>query len=388
MDQVKLIATAAFGLESVVAREIRQLGCEILKTSDGRVLFAGDASTICRANLWLRCADRVRLQIGEFDAPDFGRLFDQTTALPWSEILPVDAAFPVRGRSVKSQLHSVPHCQSVVKKAIVENLKRRYQRHRFEESGPEFDIEVSIFRDRAVLSVDTSGAGLHKRGYRDLVGPAPLRETLAAALVQLSRWNSERPLIDPFCGSGTIPIEAALIGRNRAPGLGRTFAAEDWPFIQRKLWREARTEARDLARGKLATPIIASDRDAEVLKLARRHVAQANVELDIRVLQRELGDLTTSRRYGFFICNPPYGQRLGERHDSEALCCEMRDVCREFNTWSLYVLTAQPQYERHFGRRADRRRKLYNGRIECTYYQFHGPPPPRSESATRPPSWT
>ena len=256
MASIELIATASFGLEAVVARELKQLGYEDQTTDDGRVTFVADEAAVCRANLWLRSADRVRLKLGEFEARDFGTLFDRTNALPWSDWLPENAEFPVQGKSVRSQLSSVPNCQSIVKKAIVEKLKQQYKCDWFDENGPTCAVEVSLLKDRATLTIDTSGPGLHKRGYRTLSGAAPLKETLAAGLVQLSYWNRERPLIDPFCGTGTIPIEAALIGRNIAPGLHREFAAEQWPRIPEHLWTEARSEAQDSVTDELASPIL------------------------------------------------------------------------------------------------------------------------------------
>ncbi|MFK7819537.1 MAG: class I SAM-dependent RNA methyltransferase, partial [Planctomycetaceae bacterium] len=241
MQQYDLIATTAFGLEFVVSNELKALGYDLQRKSDGQVAFRGDAMAICRTNLWLRSADRVVLKFAQFEARDFGVLFDKTKELPWADLLPVDATFPVNGRSIKSQLHSVPTCQSIVKKAIVEKLRKTYHRSRFEETGPEYTIDVRLLNDVVTITVDTSGDGLHKRGYRRKAGMAPLRETTAAALVLLSYWNRDRPLIDPFCGSATIPIEAAMIGRNIAPGRNRSFAAEDWSIATREMWREART---------------------------------------------------------------------------------------------------------------------------------------------------
>lgn len=377
MDKLELIATTSFGLEAVVARELRALGYAEQRVEDGRVTFTGDARAICRANLWLRSAERVLLKIGEFEARDFGELFDRTADLPWAEWIEADAAFPVRGRSVKSQLHSVPDCQRIVKKAIVESLKRSYDRDWFEETGAQYAIEVALLKDRVTLTIDTSGRGLHKRGYRTLSGPAPLKETLAAALVQLSYWNPRRPLVDPFCGTGTIPIEAALIGQNAAPGLQRTFVAESWSRVSKKLWTETREEARDSAGGKLAFPIIATDRDDEVLSLARYHARRAGVESDIHFQQRDIADFSTRQEYGCIICNPPYGERSGDAQQAEAIYREMSRVFAGLGTWSIYVLTARPDFERLFDRRAARRRKLYNGRLACTYFQYPGPPPPR-----------
>jgi len=383
MPHLELIATAAFGLEAVVSRELKQLGYEEQTVEDGRVSFTGDERAICRANLWLRSADRVLLKLGEFEARDFGQLFDKTKALPWEDWLTEDAAFPVRGRSVRSQLSSVPDCQSIVKKAVVEKLKTVHHRDWFDETGANRSIEVSLLKDRATLTIDTTGPSLHKRGYRTLVGSAPLKETLAAGPVQLSFWNASRPLVDPFCGSGTIPIEAALLGRNLAPGLGRSFAAEAWPNISPRSWQDAREEAHDLQHNSIEGSIIGTDADENVLKLARQHARAAGVADDLHLQQQPIAEFTTRRTYGCAICNPPYGQRIGKRDDVEALYREMARVFAPLETWSIYVLTAFPGFEKIFGRKASKRRKLYNGRIECTYYQYFGPRPPRSPSVQR-----
>jgi len=375
--QLELIATSAVGLEAVVAREIKALGYETAITQTGRIVFNADEAGIARANLWLRSADRVLLRLGTFEATDFGQLFDRTYALPWEQWLGRDAAFPVNGRSVKSQLSSVPACQKIVKKAIAEKLKNAYQLDWCEETGPLYTLEVALLDDQATLTIDTSGAGLHKRGYRKLTGEAQLKETMAAALVQLSFWRPERQLVDPFCGSGTIPIEAALIGRNLAPGLNRQFAAEAWPRLPAALWDEARREARELARPDLPLRIIGTDIDAAALSLARYHAEQAGVAGDIHFQQRDFRDLTSHKPYGCVICNPPYGERMGESSEVEALYRSMPDVLRRLPTWSHYILTAWSDFETLVGQPADRRRKLYNARIECTYYQFHGPKPVR-----------
>jgi putative N6-adenine-specific DNA methylase len=389
MSELELIATAGFGLEAVVARELKALGYADQQVEDGRVTFIGDEQAICRTNLRLRSAERVLLKIGSFEARDFGELFDRTIELPWAEWTDVDAAFPVRGKSVRSQLHSVPDCQRIVKKAVVESLKRIDGREWFEENGPAYGIEVSMLKDQATLTIDTSGSGLHKRGYRTLSGAAPLKETLAAALVQLSFWNPERTLVDPFCGTGTIPIEAALIARNIAPGLNRVFAAEEWPRVPPQLWDEARSEARDEERERPDIPIIATDLDEEVLSLARYHARRAGVEADIHFQQKPIAEFTTQRKYGCIICNPPYGERSGSLEQAEETYREMTRSFKDLDTWSLYVLTSHPEFERLFGRRAERRRKLYNGRIACTYFQYAGPRPPRrasTETGERPAS--
>lgn len=364
-----------------MAREVKALGYENVKTGNARVVFSAPMEAICRANLWLRCADRVLIKVGEFKALTFDELFEGTKALPWEEWLPVDASFPVDGKSVKSKLFSVSDCQAITKKAIVERLKRKYHRQWFDETGPQYQIEVALQNDLATLTIDTSGPGLHKRGYRKLTGTAPLKETLAAALINLSFWGPERVLIDPCCGTGTIPIEAGLIGLNIAPGLNRDFAAQKWPQLPDDLWRKARAEALDRIRRDRKLKIIGTDIDPEVLSLARYHCKQAQLDRQIHLQQLPLSELRNSHKYGCVICNPPYGERLGETAKVEQLYREMSKVFKPLETWSFYILTSYTAFERLFGRRADRRRKLYNGRIECQYYQFYGPrPPKRAES--------
>ncbi len=379
MPQFDLIATSTFGLENVVARELRDLGYVDSQVSDGRVLFSGDENDIARCNLWLRSADRILIRVGEFPAPDFGALFDNTIELPWNELLPVDALFRVSGRSVRSKLKSVPKVQSSVKKAIVENLKRRYNRFRFEESGIEYPIEVSLLKDIATLTIDTTGPGLHKRGYRQVVGRAPLRETMAAGLVQLSYWNRERLLVDPFCGSGTIPIEAAMLGRNIAPGLNRSFLCEDWHWIDRQVFRNARTAAKDARLSKLPETILAYDHDPAAIRLSERGATDAGVATDIQFRIQEVSDLKSKRDYGCIITNPPYGERLGDADEIEAVYRELGRVFAPLETWSIYVLTSNRWFEKHYGQRAPRRRKLYNGRLECQFYQYPGPRPPQTD---------
>ncbi|MGI6358570.1 MAG: THUMP domain-containing class I SAM-dependent RNA methyltransferase [Bacillota bacterium] len=379
MSRVRLVATAAFALESVVARELRELGYTDLEVENNQVTFWADQEAIARCNLWLRVADRVRLLLGRFTADTFDQLFEQTKALPWADWLPKDACFPVQGKSVRSQLSSVPDCQAVVKKAIVESLKQRYRQDWFPEDGPLYPIEVSILKDTVSLTIDTSGTALHKRGYRTLISEAPLKETLAAALIKLSFWSPARPFIDPFCGSGTLPIEAALIGLNRAPGRMRSFAAEQWPALPKQIWKNARAEAEALERRDQNLSIIGTDIDADVLKAARRNASAAGVERHIHWQQMEMSELRSSRKYGVIICNPPYGERLSDRDAVEQLYRQMGQTFGRLETWSCYILTAHPGFERFFGRRADRRRKLYNGDISCQYYQYYGPRPPRPD---------
>lgn len=377
MQQVELIATTAFGLEAIVEREVQKLGYADTKVEDGRVRFKGDLTAICKANLWLRSAERVQLVIGEFHCPDFEQLFERTKEMPWEEWLTVDAQFPVYAKSVKSMLTATPSVQRAVKKAIVERLKTKHNRVWFDEEGPEYAIEISLLNDRALLTIDTSGEGLHKRGYRQLTTEAPLKETLAAAMIQLSYWNRDRILVDPFCGSGTIPIEAALIARNMPPGGNRTFAAENWPQVSIKLWTEARKEARDLRLKPLEQSIIATDMDSQVIRLARKHANDAGVGTDIHFERKMFAEFSEYREYGVMICNPPYGERMGDRETVDQLNEDFGEIIRMHPTWSFYCLTSHPWFERQAGAQASRRRKLYNGRIECTYYQYQGPRPPR-----------
>jgi putative N6-adenine-specific DNA methylase len=384
MSRIELIATAAFGIESVVARELAELGYTDQRVEDGRVTFVGDELAICRCNLWLRSADRVLVKVGAFLARDFEALFQQVMALPWAQWLSADSKFPVSGKSVRSQLHNEPSIQGVTKKAIVESLKSTYQRHWFNEDGPEFPIEVAILKDWVTISIDTSGAGLHKRGYRPESGAAPLRETTAAALVLLSYWNRDRPFLDPFCGSGTIPIEAAMIARDRAPGSNRGFQCEQWPQITRAHWKEAREEVRDRLGPKPRFSLLASDIDGRVLRIAERNAFEAGVGGDIEFKKMDVLELKTTREFGCVICNPPYGIRLEDDESAGAIYDDMADAFEPLTTWSIYVLTSHPGFERFFRRKADRRRKLYNGRIECHYFQYIGPRPPGEIPADEP----
>ncbi|WP_066632759.1 THUMP domain-containing class I SAM-dependent RNA methyltransferase [Desulfolucanica intricata] len=381
MKDIELIATATFGLEAVVARELRELGYQDLKVENARVTFTGNLSDICKTNLWLRTADRILIKMGEFKATTFEELFQQTKALPWPDWISENANFPVEGKSIKSKLFSVPDCQAIVKKAVVEKMKQKYKLEWFEEKGPLYKIEVALLNDTATLTIDTSGPGLHKRGYRKLGSSAPLKETLAAAMILLSRWHPDRILIDPFCGSGTIPIEAALIGQNIAPGIGRNFAAEEWPVIPKKLWQEARKEAHALANYNRELRIMGQDIDGEVLSLARYHAREAGIDEQVKFQKLPVAELRSRYRYGYIICNPPYGERLGDRPRVEQLYREMGAVFRKLDTWSYYVLTSHEGFEKLFGRTADKNRKLYNGRIQCRYYQFFGPHPPRRKDS-------
>lgn len=377
MSKLELIATATFGLEAVVAQEVKDLGYSDVTVENGKVTFTGDEEAICRTNLWLRTADRVRLKVGEFKATTFEELFEKTKALPWAEIIPANAEFPVDGKSVKSTLFSVSDCQAIVKKAVVESMKQKYKTQWFDEKGPLYKIEVALLKDIVTLTIDTSGAGLHKRGYRELTSEAPLKETLAAALLIISRWKPETPLIDPFCGSGTIPIEAALIGQNIAPGMNREFVSESWATIPKELWRQARKETHDLAKYDQELDISGFDIDGRVLKLARQNAYEAGVDELIHFQQRSVAELSSKRKYGKIICNPPYGERLGELREVERLYKEMGRVFGSLDTWSHYIITSHEGFETLFGKPASKKRKLYNGRIKVDYYQYFGLRPPR-----------
>lgn len=377
MSRLELIATATFAMEAVVARELKALGYEDISVGNNQVSFRADEEAIARTNLWLRVADRVKLVMGRFQATSFDALFEQTKNLPWEAWLPANACFPVQGKSVKSQLFSVSDCQAIVKKAIVERLKQKYRRQWFAEDGPLFPIEVALLKDVVTLTIDTSGEALHKRGYRQLVSQAPLRETMAAGLISLSFWHSDRPFLDPFCGSGTLPIEAALIGRNIAPGLRRNFAAEQWPRLPRKIWQRARQEAEAAIDWERPLEIMGTDVDGEILKAARQNAKRAGVFDDIHLQQMPVSEVRSSKRYGVMITNPPYGERLSDRKGVVQLYKELAATIEPLNTWSFYILTAFPEFERVFGRVADRRRKLYSGDLLCQYYQFYGPRPPK-----------
>lgn len=380
MTELELIATTTFGLEAIVRDEVKDLGYTIIDVKNGRVTFKGDEEAIVRTNLWLRSAERVLLKLGEFTTTDFDRLYEETIKLPWADIIPENAEFPVVSKSVQSKLHSVSTCQSIVKKAVVDNMKKRYKTKWFKENGPLYRIQVALYKDKATLTIDTSGEGLHKRGYRDLSTDAPLQETLAAAMIKLSRWDEDRILIDPFCGSGTIPIEAALLAKNVAPGLNREFASEKWPTIADKFWQEGRLEARDLVKNDVEIRLImGTDINKNIMGIARHHASNAGVDDLIHFQKKDFCDLNTSRKYGYIICNPPYGERLGERDEVDELYKIMGKKLLELDTWSYYILTSYNRLEKVFGKRASKRRKLYNGGIECQYYQYYGPWPVRSK---------
>lgn len=372
MATYKLLATAAMGLESIVASEVKEMGFDT-QTENGKVFFEGDERDIAKTNLWLRTADRVKVIAGEFDAYTFDELFEKTKAIEWEKFLPVDAEFPVQGKSVKSTLHSVPNCQSIVKKAIVERLKKAYHRNSFlDESGPRFKIEVSILKDNVQLSIDTSGAGLHKRGYRLDQGEAPLKETLAAALVKLSRWTPDRPFVDPFCGSGTIAIEAAMIGQNIAPGYNREFDSEKWPWIGEAIWNEVREQAEAMENYDQPLNILGTDIDHNMVKIAEQNAREAGFGDIIQFQQRQVKDFATTEENGVIIGNPPYGERIGEIEVIEQMIKDMGNVFSKHPTWSVYILSSMARFETLYGQPATKKRKLFNGFIRTDLFQFWG----------------
>lgn len=377
MQKYDFIATTTFGLEATVKREITKLGYEITASSDGRIDFSGDISAIPKANLWLRSSDRLMLKIGSFEAFTFDELFERTKALPWADWIPADGKFTVTGKSVKSKLFSVSDCQAIVKKAVVEKLKQTYNTEWFEETGAEYKIQVGLLRDIATLVIDTTGAGLHKRGYRPDAVAAPIKETLAAALVELSYWKKDRILLDPFCGSGTIAIEAAMIAKNMPPGLMRSFVSEDWAQIGRQVWRDARAEAHAAILNDFTPEIYASDIDPKAIEVAKHNAAMAGVEDCIRFETADFKDVTLPGEYGVMITNPPYGERIGSIEEIRKLYKDMRKLFDENKTWSFYVITSDEEFEKIYGKKADAKRKLFNGMMKTDYYQYYGARPPK-----------
>lgn len=386
----KLIATSTFGLEAVVRREIEALGYDVIRTEDGKVTYEADERGIVRSNLWLRCADRVLLKVDEFEADDFELLFQRVRGIAWEEIIPADGRFTVNCSTVKSKLHNEPACQRTVKKAIALRLQEFYVLDEMPETGAEYTVKLTLLKDRATITIDTSGEGLHKRGYRISEVAAPIKETLAAALVQLSFWKPGRILIDPCCGSGTIPIEAAMMAAGIAPGINRVFASEEWDIIDREIW----TQERDLAKKRLEDSrsskreksegepgmIFASDVDPRAMEATLKNAENAGVKDLINFTQISLSDLVKSRSFKkleenegvVIVTNLPYGKRIGEEENILGIYETLKYITRENPTWNLFAITSDRRIEEYMGRKANRRRKLYNGNIETTYYQFHG----------------
>lgn len=363
------VATCLFGLEALLGEEIDELGYERVETIDGRVTFRGDMAAIARCNINLRFAERLYLKLGSFKAATFAELFDGTNALPWEEWIGKDDAFPVKGHSIKSTLTSIPDCQSIVKKAVVERLSGEYGISWFNEEGVKYQIEFFILKDIATLMIDTSGVALHKRGYRPAAGVAPLRETLAAAMVKLSRPREEVLLWDPFCGSGTIAIEAAMMMTGTAPGIARTFAAEDFYDVPEKIWRDAREEAESL-RHASEFEVYASDIDPKMVDLARANIKHADMGAHIKCFVRDATEIVKADRRATIVCNPPYGERLSDMREVEQLYRAMGRCFSRLAPWQIYVLTSVPDFERMYGRRADKVRTLYNGMIKCGFFQY------------------
>ncbi|MBS4537652.1 class I SAM-dependent RNA methyltransferase [Clostridium sp. D2Q-11] len=378
MSKIKLIATATFGLEAVVKREVEALGFTDIEVENGKVVFSAEVEDIPKANLWLRTADRVLLLVGEFKALSFEELFEKTKALPWGEWIPEDGEFTVTGKSIKSKLYSVPDCQSIVKKAVVDKMKAKYNTEWFKETGAKYTIQVALLKDIATLTIDTSGTGLHKRGYREEAVEAPLKETLAAALVQLSFWKHDRVLLDPFCGSGTIAIEAAMIGKNIAPGLNRKFASEEWDRIPKEAWKQAKVEAFKAIEHDRELKIYASDRDKKAVDIAKDNAFKAGVDDCIDFKVRKFSTINIKNNFGVIITNPPYGERIGEKREVEELYKQMGREFKDLRTWSKYIITSDENFEKLYGKKASKKRKLYNGRIKVDYYQYFGVKPKKA----------
>lgn len=383
MECYQLTAPCHFGMEAVCKREIYDLGYEITKVEDGRVTFAADAEGICRANIFLRTAERVLLEVGRFHAVTFDELFEGIKALPWENYIPSDGKFWVKkASSIKSKLFSSSDIQSIVKKAVVERLKQEYEISWFPEDGAEYPIRVFLFKDEVIAALDTTGESLHKRGYRTMMGKAPISETLAAALIMLTPWHGDRILVDPFCGSGTIPIEAAMMAANIAPGMNREFLAEKWTdLIPKKLWYETLEEAQDLIRTDIKTDIQGYDIDAEVLKAARENAKRAGVDHLIHFQQRPVDQMHHPKKYGFVISNPPYGERLEEKRDLPDLYRQIGRMYDGLDSWSMYLITGYEQAQQYIGKKADKNRKIYNGMLKTYFYQFLGPKPPKRRNS-------
>ncbi len=375
----ELLAPCHFGLEAVLKKEIIDLGYEISQVEDGRVTFIGDAEAICRANVFLRTAERILLKVGSFTAVSFEELFQGTKNIPWEDYIPQDGKFWVaKASSIKSKLFSPSDIQSVMKKAMVERMKSRYGVNWFAENGSAYPLRVFLYKDQVTIGMDTSGDSLHKRGYRTMTSRAPITETLAAALLMLTPWKKDRILVDPFCGSGTFPIEAAMMAANIAPGMNRSFLAEDWKnLIPRKCWYEAMDEADELVDREVSADIQGYDIDGEIIRAARANAERAGVDHLIHFQQRPVSQLSHPKKYGFLITNPPYGERLEEKAALPAIYRELGERFAALDSWSAYVITSFEDAEKYIGRKADKNRKIYNGMLKTYFYQFSGPKPPR-----------
>ena len=379
MKYMELIAPCHFGMEAVLKREILDLGYEISKVEDGKVTFLADAEGIAQANMFLRTTERILLKTGEFKAVTFDELFEKTKAIPWEEYIPKDGKFWVaKANSVKSALFSPSDIQSIMKKAMVDRMKQGYGVSVIPETGADYPVRVSLYKDIVTVALDTTGESLHKRGYRKLTSKAPIEETLAAALIMLTPWNKDRILVDPFCGSGTFPIEAAMMAANMAPGMNRSFLSEDWKqIIPRKCWYDAMDEAHEMVDDTVSVDIQGYDLDPEVIKAARANAELAGVAHMIHFQQRPVAELSHPKKYGFLITNPPYGERIEEKKNLPALYTQIGERFKALDSWSAFIITSYEDVEKYMGRKADRNRKIYNGMMKTYFYQFLGPKPPR-----------
>jgi len=385
----ELIAPCHFGLEAVLKKEIVDLGYEISQVEDGRVAFTGDDEAICRANVFLRTAERVLLKAGSFRAESFEELFQNTRAIAWEEFIPQDGKFWVaKASSIKSKLFSPSDIQRIMKKAMVERMKAAYKTEVLPENGSSYPLRVFLYKDQVAIGIDTSGESLHKRGYRTFASKAPITETLAAALILLTPWKRDRILVDPFCGSGTFPIEAAMMAANMAPGMNRSFLAEDWKnLIPRKCWYEAMDEANEMVEAKAEADIQGYDIDGAIVKAARANARAAGVNHMIHFQERPVSALSHPKKYGFLIANPPYGERVEEKENLPELYRELGERFRALDSWSAYIITAYEDAEKYIGRKADRNRKIYNGMMKTYFYQFLGPKPPARNRDRDPVPW-
>lgn len=379
MQTMELIAPCHFGLESVLKREIIDIGYEVSRVEDGRVSFIGDAEAVCRANVFLRTAERVLLKVGSFNAYSFEELFEKTKELPWEDYIPENGRFWVtKATSIKSKLFSPSDIQSIMKKAMVERMKQVYHKEWFTEDGSDYPVRVFLMKDEVVVAIDTTGDSLHKRGYRLLTSKAPITETLAAALIMLTPWNKDRILVDPFCGSGTFAIEAAMMGANIAPGMNRKFCAMNWTnLIPEKEWSYAVEEAKDMIRTDIEMNIQAYDLDGDIVKAARDNARRAGVEQYVHFQQRDVAQLNNPKKYGFIITNPPYGERIAEKEELPYIYKTFGERFKQLDTWSAYMITSYEHAERDMGRKADKNRKIYNGMMKTYFYSFMGPKPPK-----------
>ena len=382
MRTFDLLVPCHFWLEAVLKREIYYLGYEITKVEDGRVTFEGDEEAICRANIFLRTAERVMIQVGRFKATTFEELFQGIKNLPWEEYIPEDGKFWVKkASSINSKLFSPSDIQSIAKKAMVERMKQKYHKEWFKEDGAAYPVRIFLLKDEVTVALDTSGDSLHKRGYRTMTSKAPLTETLAASLIMLTPWRKDRILVDPFCGSGTFPIEAAMIAANIAPGMNRDFTAEEWTnMIDRKLWYECVKEAEDMIDTTVKVDIQGYDIDGDVIKAARENAKRAGVEHMIHFQQRAVADLSHPKKYGFIITNPPYGERLEDKADLPELYTQIGQAYQRLDSWSMFLITSYTDTEKYIGRKADKNRKIYNGMLKTYFYQFLGPKPPKKRN--------